>query len=56
VCDPLPIWRRIARAVEIYDIEGDHDTIMYEPHVQSLAAQLSRCLTSLEGTSLEGHG
>ena len=48
VCDPLPIWRRIARAVEVYDIEGDHDTIMYEPHVRSLAAQLSRCLASLE--------
>ena len=48
VCDPLPVWRRVAKAVEVYDIEGDHDTIMYEPHVQSLAAQLSRCLSCLE--------
>jgi amino acid adenylation domain-containing protein len=47
VCDPLPIWRRVAKSVDVYDIAGNHETIMYEPHVQSLAAQLSLCLTRL---------
>jgi thioesterase domain-containing protein len=45
-CDALPIWRRAAKSVVVYDIAGDHDTIMYEPHVQSLAMQLSQCLAS----------
>jgi amino acid adenylation domain-containing protein len=47
-CDPLPIWRRAAKSVVVYDIAGDHDTIMYEPHVQSLATQLSQCLATLK--------
>ncbi|TMJ27280.1 MAG: non-ribosomal peptide synthetase, partial [Alphaproteobacteria bacterium] len=43
-CDPLPIWRRAAAAVDVFRIDGDHTTIMDPPHVRSLADRLSMCL------------
>lgn len=48
VCDPLPIWRRAAAAVEIFDIEGSHGTIMEWPHVGDLARKLSERLARLD--------
>ncbi|HEX2888671.1 amino acid adenylation domain-containing protein, partial [Vineibacter terrae] len=50
-CDPLPIWRRVADSVEVHDIDGAHDTVMHEPHVRSLADQLSRCLCRPDGSA-----
>jgi thioesterase domain-containing protein len=47
-CDPLPMWRRAAAAVDVFCIEGDHTTIMDPPHVQSLADRLSSCLAGEE--------
>ncbi|HWE74824.1 MAG TPA: amino acid adenylation domain-containing protein [Stellaceae bacterium] len=44
-CDPMPIWRRAVDAVELFEIEGDHGTIMEKPYVATLAAQFSRCLS-----------
>jgi amino acid adenylation domain-containing protein len=43
-CDPLPIWRRVAGDVDVYQVAGEHGTIMDYPHVLSTAEQLSRCL------------
>jgi amino acid adenylation domain-containing protein len=43
-CNPLPIWRRSAKALRVLPISGQHDTIMDQPHVRSLADQLSLCL------------
>jgi amino acid adenylation domain-containing protein len=42
--DPLPFWRKVADRVDVFDIAGEHGTIMDEPNVTRLAAQLSRCL------------
>jgi amino acid adenylation domain-containing protein len=47
-CDPMPIWRRVARSVELYEIDGAHRTIMEEPYVGTLAAQLERCLAAAD--------
>jgi acetoacetyl-CoA synthetase len=51
-CDPLPIWRRAVRSVEVYAIAGEHDTIMEEPFVRTLALEFSRCLAAAERTAV----
>ncbi|MGH6955177.1 MAG: amino acid adenylation domain-containing protein, partial [Caulobacteraceae bacterium] len=43
-CDPTPIWRRVARSVEVFEIDGRHDIIMERPYVGALAARLRDCL------------
>jgi len=48
-CDSLPIWRRAAKSVEVFDIVGAHSTIMETPNVETLASQLDRCLAASEG-------
>jgi amino acid adenylation domain-containing protein len=53
-CNPLPVWTRRARAVAVYDIPGQHTTVMYEPYVQVLAQQLSRYLA--EAAAEAEHG
>jgi thioesterase domain-containing protein len=52
-CDPLPIWRLTGKSVEVHTIAGAHETIMEQPHVQSLAAELGKCLAGLERASTE---
>jgi amino acid adenylation domain-containing protein len=51
VCDPLPVWRRVADAVEVFDIAGTHGTIMENRNVGTLAAQLDLCLARLDSRS-----
>lgn len=46
-CDPEAVWRRVARKLEIYDVPGDHWTMIRPPHLPVLAKQLSRCLRML---------
>ncbi|WP_460207482.1 amino acid adenylation domain-containing protein [Scytonema sp. NUACC21] len=45
-CDDSTMgWNKIsAEQVEIYDVPGDHITMLTEPHVQLLAKQLRTCL------------
>ncbi len=50
-CDPMPIWRRAVNAIELFEIEGDHGTIMEKPYVAALAAQFSRCLAATQFTA-----
>ncbi len=47
-CDPVPIWRRAANAVELFEIDGAHGTIMEMPYVAKLAAQFSRCIAAAQ--------
>jgi amino acid adenylation domain-containing protein len=47
-CDPMPIWRRAVETLELFEIDGDHRTIMEKPHVATLAAQFSRCLATTQ--------
>lgn len=47
-CDPIPIWRRTVNAIELFEIEGTHGTIMEKPYVGTLAAQFSRCLAATQ--------
>lgn len=42
--DPVLGWGEPARGLEIHTIPGTHYTIMREPHVRTLAAQLRDCL------------
>jgi aspartate racemase len=42
-------WRmRALGGVEVHLVPGDHETIMREPHVRELAAQLEECLSRAE--------
>lgn len=45
-CDSIPIWRRVARSLELFEIAGEHEKIMEKPYVDTLAAQLDRCLAA----------
>jgi amino acid adenylation domain-containing protein len=47
-CDPLPVWHRVADAVEVFTIAGTHGTIMENRNVDTLASQLSICLARAE--------
>jgi thioesterase domain-containing protein len=43
--DPFSGWNQVAAGgVEIYEVAGDHNTMMREPYVESLSVQLSACL------------
>ena len=48
VCNPVPIWRRAAESLDVIAISGEHDTIMEEPFVRTLAAALSQSLAAAE--------
>lgn len=50
-CDPLPIWRRAAKSVEVFEIVGTHTTIVEPPNVDTLARQLDRCLAACEAAA-----
>ena len=52
-CDPLPIWRRAAKSVELFEIVGTHGTIMEPPNVDTLATQLDRCLAAASARSCD---
>jgi thioesterase domain-containing protein len=54
-CDPMPIWKRAVNAVELFEIEGDHGTIMEEPYVATLAVQFSRCLAAAQFSVVPQH-
>jgi acetoacetyl-CoA synthetase len=47
-CDPVPIWRRAVRSIELFPIDGEHDRIMEKPYVLTLVTQLDRCLAAVE--------
>jgi acetoacetyl-CoA synthetase len=51
MCDPLPLWKRLADGVDVFTVDGTHGTIMEDRHVNSVALQLSRCLASGESTT-----
>ncbi|HTY67057.1 MAG TPA: hypothetical protein VMH36_10430, partial [Alphaproteobacteria bacterium] len=47
-CDSLPILRRVAPSIDVYGIAGEHETVMQEGSVGSLAVQMNRCLAALD--------
>jgi acetoacetyl-CoA synthetase len=51
MCDPLPLWKRLADGVDVFTVAGTHGTIMEDRHVNSVALQLSRCLAGGESTT-----
>jgi thioesterase domain-containing protein len=38
-----------AGGVDVYDVPGDHLSMIHEPHVRTLAEQLAACLRQVEG-------
>jgi thioesterase domain-containing protein len=45
-----PLWRKLALGgLKVYRCEGNHDTIMIEPNVQSLAIEMKKALKSMGG-------
>jgi thioesterase domain-containing protein len=50
--DPHLGWDGVAAGgVEVYEVPGDHSTLLEEPHVQILAAQLKSCLDQTQADS-----
>ena len=48
-------WSELARGkVEVYEMPGDHETIMHAPQVRVLAAQLTMCLQWAETATSSG--
>jgi len=44
--DPMPLWRRVARAgLAIADVPGNHDDMIVEPNLRLVAAELDRALS-----------
>ena len=43
--DPYYGWRGIARDIEVHEVGGDHDTMLMEPNVTSLAAAVRKVLS-----------
>ena len=41
-------WGRYAPLVEVFEVPGDHDTMVLEPNVRVLAARLRRCIEDAE--------
>ncbi len=39
-CDPVPIWRRVTRALDVVMIPGSHTTMIRPPFAQKLAAEI----------------
>jgi thioesterase domain-containing protein len=42
--DPLYGWPSLAGKIEVHEVPGNHDTILMEPHVKTLAQKLADCL------------
>jgi thioesterase domain-containing protein len=48
LCDPLPVWRRVVRGdLEVESVPGDHNDIISEGRVGSLADRVSAHLERL---------
>ncbi len=45
-------WTRYAPGIEIFEVPGDHDSMVLEPNVRVLAARIKRVLTAAEGSGL----
>jgi len=46
-------WKRIARGgIEVRDIAGEHNVIVDQPYVQTLARELGDCLDQVQATAL----
>ncbi len=43
--DPYNHWKPYIKGdIEVFEVSGDHDSMVLEPHVRSLVTQLERCL------------
>src|SRR5271157_20951 len=48
--DPYQEWNRyIVGGLEVHEVHGDHDNVLLEPQVRSVAEQLRPCLHELQG-------
>jgi len=44
-CDPVRVWRRLVRRLDVYNVPGSHTTMIREPFVRILAAEIDARLT-----------
>lgn len=42
--DPQSDWKQFATVLEMHEVPGDHETLLDEPHVRTLAQQLRACI------------
>ncbi|KUF10175.1 type I polyketide synthase [Pseudoponticoccus marisrubri] len=48
-------WRRFVPHVEVHEVPGDHDSMVLEPNVRVLAAQMREAIQGAEAVA-DGHG
>jgi len=53
--DPTLGWDGLVGNLEIREISGDHDTILYEPHIGCLARVLDSCLAAVQSCFINGN-
>lgn len=53
-CDPHKGWSAYASQLEIHEIAGNHDDILLEPQVRSVAEQLKACLEQADAPDQVG--
>ncbi len=54
---PTHSWGKYAsQPIDVYDMPGDHLSMAFEPHVQTLAAQLAQCLLAIDPPSRDPEG
>ncbi len=44
-CDPVRVWRRLVRRLDVSHVPGSHTTMVREPFVRALAAEIDARLT-----------
>jgi thioesterase domain-containing protein len=52
--NPMENWPKYVQGnLEIREVQGEHRTMLFEPHVQDLAHKLNECLKEVEGRELK---
>jgi acetoacetyl-CoA synthetase len=52
LCDPAQVWRPLARTIAVFDVPGDHWSMIRPPYLGVLAEQLSQCLRVQKTTTM----
>ena len=49
-------WTRWAPATQVFEVPGDHDSMVLEPNVRVLAARMKACVEAAEARRRPGYG
>jgi aspartate racemase len=55
LADPAWGWNRLAAEVDVVLVDGDHKTMLLDPHVEMLAAKVRACLERAHSQHRSSH-